>query len=47
LFGGTNNEKNIDTFIPKSESDFNEYAELIAHRLRAFEVKHFISDISF
>ncbi|WJX71822.1 hypothetical protein P8452_55773 [Trifolium repens] len=37
LFGGTNNEKNIDTFIPKSESDFNEYAELIAHRLRAFE----------
>ncbi|MCI03514.1 eukaryotic translation initiation factor 3 subunit J-like, partial [Trifolium medium] len=30
LFGGANDEKNIDTFIPKSESDFNEYAELIS-----------------
>ncbi|XP_058779415.1 uncharacterized protein LOC131653324 [Vicia villosa] len=37
LFGGAPDEKNIDTFIPKSESDFLEYAELISHRLRAFE----------
>lgn len=37
LFGGGNDEKNLDTFIPKSESDFLEYAELISHRLRAFE----------
>lgn len=37
LFGGGNDEKNLDTFIPKSESDFAEYAELISHRLRAFE----------
>ncbi|CAL5184895.1 unnamed protein product [Lathyrus oleraceus] len=37
LFGGANDEKNIDTFIPKSEGDFLEYAELISHRLRAFE----------
>ncbi|MED6183278.1 hypothetical protein PIB30_036463 [Stylosanthes scabra] len=37
LFGGAKDEKNLDTFIPKSESDFLEYAELISHRLRAFE----------
>ncbi|KEH26867.1 putative eukaryotic translation initiation factor 3 subunit J [Medicago truncatula] len=37
LFGGGNDEKNLDTFIPKSETDFLEYAELISHRLRAFE----------
>ncbi|XP_057446705.1 uncharacterized protein LOC130738632 [Lotus japonicus] len=37
LFGGGPDEKNIDTFIPKSESDFLEYAELISHRLRSFE----------
>ncbi|CAI8619804.1 unnamed protein product [Vicia faba] len=37
LFGGATDEKNIDTFIPKSESDFLEYAELISYRLRAFE----------
>ncbi|XP_015950865.1 uncharacterized protein LOC107475736 [Arachis duranensis] len=35
--GGEKDEKNLDTFIPKSESDFLEYAELISHRLRAFE----------
>lgn len=29
--------KNIDTFIPKSESDFIEYAELISSKLRPFE----------
>ncbi|ESW24563.1 hypothetical protein PHAVU_004G141100 [Phaseolus vulgaris] len=37
LFGGGKDEKDLDTFIPKSESDFLEYAELISHRLRSFE----------
>ncbi|XP_019443265.1 PREDICTED: eukaryotic translation initiation factor 3 subunit J-like [Lupinus angustifolius] len=37
LFGVGNDEKNIDTFIPKSESDFLEYAELISNKLRPFE----------
>ncbi|CAL0322308.1 unnamed protein product [Lupinus luteus] len=37
LFGGGSDEKNIDTFIPKSESDFLEYAELISNKLRPFE----------
>ncbi|KAH1152339.1 hypothetical protein AAZX31_16G192000 [Glycine max] len=39
LFSGgkEKDEKNLDTFIPKSESDFLEYAELISHKLRAFE----------
>ncbi|KAF7820311.1 eukaryotic translation initiation factor 3 subunit J-like [Senna tora] len=37
LFGGRRDEKNIDTFIPKTESDFLEYAELIAHKIRPFE----------
>jgi hypothetical protein len=30
--------KSLDTFIPKSESDFAEYAELIANKLRPYEV---------
>jgi len=38
LFGGGKDEKNLDTFIPKSESDFLEYAELISQRIRSFEV---------
>ncbi|XP_027358659.1 eukaryotic translation initiation factor 3 subunit J-like [Abrus precatorius] len=37
LFGGGRDDKNLDTFIPKSETDFLEYAELISHRLRPFE----------
>ncbi|KAE9600187.1 putative eukaryotic translation initiation factor 3 subunit J [Lupinus albus] len=37
LFGGGSDEKNLDTFIPKSESDFLEYAELISNKLRPFE----------
>ncbi|TQD98924.1 hypothetical protein C1H46_015567 [Malus baccata] len=37
LFSSGGNEKNIDNFIPKSESDFLEYAELISHKLRPFE----------
>jgi hypothetical protein len=31
-------QKSLDTFIPKSESDFAEYAELIAIKLRPYEV---------
>ena len=31
-------QKSLDTFIPKSESDFVEYAELIANKLRPYEV---------
>lgn len=30
--------KTIDNFIPKSESDFMEYAELISNKLRPYEV---------
>ncbi|KAK7280449.1 hypothetical protein RJT34_25513 [Clitoria ternatea] len=37
LFSGRQDEKNLDTFIPKSESDFSEYAQLIAHKLHPFE----------
>lgn len=38
LFGKGGDEKNLDNFIPKSESDFMEYAELISHKLRPYEV---------
>lgn len=31
-------DNNIDNFIPKSENDFLEYAELISNKLRPFEV---------
>ena len=31
-------QKSLDTFIPKSESDFAEYAELIANKLLHYEV---------
>ncbi|KAL8045880.1 hypothetical protein ABFX02_08G142600 [Erythranthe guttata] len=37
LFGKKGDEKTLDNFIPKSESDFAEYAELIANQLRPFE----------
>ncbi|XP_027342873.1 eukaryotic translation initiation factor 3 subunit J-A-like isoform X2 [Abrus precatorius] len=37
LFGARADEKNIDSFIPKSESDFSEYAELISDKLHPFE----------
>ncbi|XP_028805561.1 eukaryotic translation initiation factor 3 subunit J isoform X2 [Neltuma alba] len=37
LFGSRSDEKNLDNFIPKSESEFLEYAELISHKLRPFE----------
>lgn len=37
LFAKTGNEKSLDSFIPKSENDFLEYAELISNKLRPFE----------
>ncbi|XP_074294292.1 uncharacterized protein LOC141622132 [Silene latifolia] len=38
LFGKkSGDDKSLDNFIPKSESDFLEYAELISHKLRPFE----------
>ena len=38
LFGTKGEEKSLDVFIPKSESDFLEYAEMISHRLTPYEV---------
>lgn len=39
LFGKPGgNDKSLDIFIPKSESDFSEYAELISNKLRPYEV---------
>ncbi|KAK4602478.1 hypothetical protein RGQ29_011502 [Quercus rubra] len=44
LFGERGDEKTLDNFIPKSESDFLEYAELISCKLRPFEKSfHYIS----
>ncbi|XP_075651992.1 uncharacterized protein LOC142622414 [Castanea sativa] len=44
LFGERGDEKTLDNFIPKSESDFLEYAELISHKLRPFEKSfHYIT----
>ncbi|KAL3625094.1 hypothetical protein CASFOL_031762 [Castilleja foliolosa] len=40
LFGKMGDEKTLDNFIPKSESDFTEYAELVAHKLRPYEKSH-------
>uniref|UniRef100_A0A6N2NA44 Uncharacterized protein n=1 Tax=Salix viminalis TaxID=40686 RepID=A0A6N2NA44_SALVM len=37
LFAKKGDEKSLDSFIPNSESDFLEYAELISHKLRSFE----------
>lgn len=37
LFAKKGDDKTLDNFIPKSESDFVEYAELISHKLRPFE----------
>ncbi|KAM7463157.1 hypothetical protein LguiA_031278 [Lonicera macranthoides] len=37
LFGKKADEKSLDNFIPKSESDFLEYAELLCHKLRPYE----------
>ena len=38
LFAKRDDEKTIDNFIPKSENDFMEYAELVSHKLRPHEV---------
>lgn len=38
LFAKKGDEKTLDSFIPKSESDFEEYAELVSHKLRPYEV---------
>ncbi|XP_021767972.1 eukaryotic translation initiation factor 3 subunit J-A-like [Chenopodium quinoa] len=37
LFARKGDDKTLDNFIPKSESDFLEYAELISHKLRPYE----------
>ncbi|KAL3625089.1 hypothetical protein CASFOL_031757 [Castilleja foliolosa] len=37
LCGKMGDEKTLDNFIPKTESDFTEYAELVAHKLRPYE----------
>lgn len=37
LFAKRGDEKTLDNFIPKSESDFLEYGELISHKLRSYE----------
>ncbi|KAF6158628.1 hypothetical protein GIB67_040142 [Kingdonia uniflora] len=37
LFSKKGDVKSVDSFIPKSESDFLEYAELISHKLRPYE----------
>ena len=42
LFGERGDEKTLDSFIPKSESDFLEYAELVSNKLRPFEVCYIV-----
>ncbi|KAK1300041.1 hypothetical protein QJS10_CPB13g00578 [Acorus calamus] len=37
LFAKKGDEKTLDNFIPKSESDFMEYVELISHKLHPYE----------
>ncbi|XP_011086114.1 eukaryotic translation initiation factor 3 subunit J-like [Sesamum indicum] len=37
LFAKKGDEKTLDNFIPKTENDFLEYAELVANKLRPFE----------
>ncbi|XP_073125047.1 uncharacterized protein [Henckelia pumila] len=37
LFAKKGDEITLDNFIPTSESDFSEYAELISHKLRPYE----------
>lgn len=41
LFAKKADEKTLENFIPKSESDFVEYAELISHKLRPYEKSYF------
>ncbi|CAI9756504.1 unnamed protein product [Fraxinus pennsylvanica] len=37
LFAKKGDEKTLDNFIPKTENDFLEFAELVAHKLRPYE----------
>lgn len=37
LFGKRSGEHTLDNFLPQSEADFIEYAELLAHKIRPFE----------
>ncbi|KAL2906938.1 Eukaryotic translation initiation factor 3 subunit J [Bienertia sinuspersici] len=37
LFSKKGSDKTLENFIPKSESDFVEYAELVSHKLRPYE----------
>nr|CAD1840737.1 unnamed protein product [Ananas comosus var. bracteatus] len=37
LFAKRGDEKSLDNFIPNSESDFLEYAELLSHKIRHYE----------
>ncbi|XP_074309069.1 uncharacterized protein LOC141643699 [Silene latifolia] len=37
LFAKKGDDKTLDNFIPKSESDFVEYAEMVSHKLRPYE----------
>ncbi|XVF62517.1 hypothetical protein PTKIN_Ptkin09bG0014600 [Pterospermum kingtungense] len=44
LFSKKGDDKTLDNFIPKSESDFVEYAELISYKLRPYEKSyHYIA----
>ncbi|KAJ4903312.1 Translation initiation factor eIF3 subunit [Raphanus sativus] len=44
LFGTKGEKTKLDVFIPKSESDFLEYAEMISHRLKPYEKSyHYIA----
>lgn len=37
LFAKKGDDRTLDNFIPKSENDFKEYAELISYKLRPYE----------
>ncbi|THU64387.1 hypothetical protein C4D60_Mb01t25940 [Musa balbisiana] len=37
LFAKKGDEKTLDNFIPKSENDFLEYAELLSHKIHPYE----------
>ncbi|XP_010259811.1 PREDICTED: eukaryotic translation initiation factor 3 subunit J-like [Nelumbo nucifera] len=44
LFAKRGDEKTLDNFIPKSESDFLEYAELVSYKLQPYEKSfHYIT----
>ncbi|EPS68313.1 hypothetical protein M569_06456, partial [Genlisea aurea] len=41
LFAKKDGEKTLENFIPKTEADFADYAELLAHKLRPYEKSYF------